>query len=67
VLLDYDREDGSPYAVGTYGGEMFDKFFEEFSFRLALEHRTADVRALVKETSQVVRLDEYCENQVLCG
>jgi Rieske Fe-S protein len=66
IVLEQDPADGALYASGTYGGEMFDKFFREFGFRLALEHRTSNIRTLVSDTTTVIPLSEYCQNQVLC-
>lgn len=65
VLLEQD-ERGALYATGTTGGELFDRFFERFSSRLALEFRTNDVRRLVDGTATVTRVEDYCRNQVLC-
>jgi hypothetical protein len=67
ILLEYNEVDGSIDAIGTYGGEMFDKFFKEFSFRLQLEHRLTNVREKVDRTTPVVKLTDYCATQVLCG
>lgn len=66
VLLEYDGRDGSLYATGVYGGEMFDQFFEKFFFRLTLEFKTQNVREPVTKTAVVMPLAEYCHNQVLC-
>lgn len=65
VLLEQDAQ-GTLYAVGTAGDDLFDAFFERFSSRLMLEFRTSDVRELVTGTATVVPLAEYCRNQVLC-
>lgn len=67
ILLEYDETDDSLAAVGTYGGEMFDRFFREFGFRLQLEYKVADVQRQVRDTAPVVKLAEYCASQVLCG
>ncbi len=65
ILLEQDDR-GAFYAVGTTGGELFDRFFERFSSRLALEFRTSDVRKLVTGTAIVTPLAAYCRNQILC-
>ncbi len=65
ILLEQNG-DGALHAVGTSGGELFDRFFREFSARLALELRTNDVRRLVREKATVIPLADYCRNQVLC-
>lgn len=65
ILLE-QGQDGGLEAIGTYGGEMFDRFFREFGFRLALEHQTNDIRAEARDTATVVSLADYCHTQVLC-
>jgi Rieske Fe-S protein len=65
ILLEQDA-DGALYATGTTGGELFDRFFERFSSRLALEFRTSEVRRLTAGSTPVVPLAEYCRQQVLC-
>jgi Rieske Fe-S protein len=66
TLLEYDIDEDSYYATGAVGGVLFERFFEEFGFQLALEYRTSDVRQAVTGGTEVVPLAEYCRNQVLC-
>ncbi|MGE5241719.1 MAG: hypothetical protein ACM3NI_08735 [Bacteroidota bacterium] len=66
VELEYDARDGSLYATGVTGGEMFDKFFEKFAFRLTLEFKTQNVREEVMRSATVLPLAQYCHTQVLC-
>ncbi len=66
VLLETDTARGGMLAVGTCGGEMFERFFREFGPRLALEHRTRKVDAPVSGDIPVVRFSDYCRNAVLC-
>lgn len=65
IVLEQDSA-GALYATGTVGGEMYDKFFQQFSSRLSLEFRTTDVRRLVANKTTVMPLTAYCRNQVLC-
>ena len=51
IRLEHDSGDGSIYATGSYGGEMFDRFFDKFGFRLALEYRTDAIRELAGGTT----------------
>jgi Rieske Fe-S protein len=37
ILLEHDAKKDEIFAVGTFGGEMFDEFFRKFQFRLQLE------------------------------
>ena len=66
IVLEEDKHDAALYAVGTYGGEMFERFFREFGFRLALEHNTRDIRAAVSEIATVMPLADYSEKQMRC-
>jgi arsenite oxidase small subunit len=54
ILLEHDAKTDELAAVGTFGGEMFEQFFQKYGFRLELEmgkRATASVeeRAVVKE------------------
>ena len=66
VMLEYVAERDELYAVGTYGGEMFEKFFATFAARLQLEYRTTDIARQVAGRTELVPLDEYCSTQILC-
>lgn len=66
ILLEHDEQDGTLYAAGTSGGEMFDSFFKKFSHRLALEFGTTNIHQEVAHVSTVMPLARYCETQVLC-
>jgi len=67
IVLEHDEQHDTLHATGTYGGEMFQQFFEKFGHRLVLEYRTDAIRALVSESSTVVPLTRYCARQVLCS
>ncbi len=66
IRLEYDENDGTLYASGTFGGEMYRKFFETFAFRLALEYKTSDIQAKAAGTAKVMTMEEYSRTQVLC-
>lgn len=56
ILLEHDAARDELTAVGTFGGELFERFFRQFGFRLQLEmgdRATADAgeRAVVRELS----------------
>jgi arsenite oxidase small subunit len=56
ILLEHDAKQDEFTAAGTFGGEMFEKFFQRFGFRLELEmgdraRASADGRAVVRELS----------------
>jgi len=66
IVLEEDGHDGALYAVGTFGGEMFERFFHDFAFRLALDFRTHDIRAAASGTTTVMPLAEYSGQQMRC-
>lgn len=66
ILLEHDAKDDSLYATGTYGGEMFERYFKEFGFRLALEFKSTDIRKPVAKTTTVMPLAEYCATRIMC-
>ncbi len=66
IELEYDEGAGAIYATGTYGGELYEKFFDAFAFRLALEYETSDIQQKVSETTMVTTIDEYSATQMLC-
>jgi Rieske Fe-S protein len=65
ILLDWNSSTDEIQAVGTLGGEMFNDFFTQFEFRLALEHN-GQGRTAVAGSSVVQPLDDYCRQQVKC-
>lgn len=67
IALTHTPADDTLQAIGTFGGEMYDKFFEEFRFRLELEFETSDLRRLAGGKSVVVPVEEYSETRVHCG
>ena len=66
IALEHDESNGHIYAVGTSGGEMYQKFFDTFGFRLALEYETSDVRKPAKDIAKVVDIREYSRTQMMC-
>ena len=65
ILLEHVAASDELYAVGTLGGEMFDKFFEKYALRLQLEHSGATKKA-VGDSVVVTELEDYCRQQVKC-
>lgn len=65
ILLEHDPASDALYAVGTLGGEMFDAFFKQFEFKLALDYG-AGARRLVSRETTVWTLERFCKQQVRC-
>jgi len=66
ILLEYDPNSDGLYAVGTLGGEMFHAFFAKFEFKLALDYGSGKTRSPVAERTVVMRLEQFCKQQVRC-
>jgi len=66
VDLKLDENSGELQALGTYGGDMFERFFEKFGFQLALQSGTEDIRAPVGPSTRVITLKDYSLNTNVC-
>lgn len=66
IVLEYDRTSGHLYAVGTSGGEMYEKFFREFTPRLQLEYLITKVDTLAAETTEVSTIEEFSKTRMTC-
>jgi len=66
IGLEYDAASDRLYATGTHGGELYDQFFAKFGFRLQLEFRATDIQRQAAESAEVVTLEEYTEQRVVC-
>lgn len=66
IELAWSEADDTLYATGSYGGEMYERFFEKFGSRLALEYRTQHIKEPVRESTTVMPMDEYSSNTVSC-
>lgn len=65
ILLEHDAGRDELFAVGTFGGEMFNEFFKRFGFRLQLE---AGPRAQseVEGTTVVKPMERYSSQWAQC-
>jgi arsenite oxidase small subunit len=66
ILLEFESEENALYAHGTLGGELFQRFFEQFEMRLMLQHPNGDARDLVSGGVRVLPLEEYSRNVMQC-
>ena len=66
IALDYVQTEDSFYATATIGGEMFNRYFETFGQRLVLDHERTDIRRASRESTEVMRMRDYCTNLVMC-
>lgn len=66
ILLEHDRSNDTLHAVGTLGGEMFNAFFDKFGFKLGLDYGTGHVKSRVSSQSVVMKLENFCKQQIRC-
>lgn len=53
-------------VVGVYGGQLFDRFFHQFGFRLEFELGKHKYREPVPGQTLVMRTDEYTRQRIQC-
>ena len=66
ILIEYVPAEDHYYAVGTHGGELFEKFFTQFEFRLQLDFRIVDVSERVQDRAEVLTIEEFSDAVVRC-
>ena len=65
ILLEQDAKTDEVWAVGTFGGEMFDQFFQKYDFRLKLEMGPR-ATSQVEGTTVVRELASYSTQWAKC-
>jgi len=58
--------DGQLVAVGSTGPDQYDRFLEQFGFRLAMEYGVSDVRARVGSETVATLAQAFSSQQVRC-
>lgn len=66
IALEYDAATGELYAIGSYGGDMYDRFFDKFGFRAAMEHKVNDPRKLTDGKTTLQKLSDYSGQTIKC-
>lgn len=59
VHLEYAVDEQALFATGVYGGNMLERFLDEFGFQLALAHKRDDIRQPARTVSTVWPMSEY--------
>jgi arsenite oxidase small subunit len=65
ILLEHDPKADESFAVGTFGGEMFEEFFRKYEFRLQLEMGQR-AKASIAGTTAVKPLATYSTQWAQC-
>jgi len=66
IALKYDNITSELYATGSYGADMYDKFFEKFGFRSSMEHKIENPKTLSNDKISVHKLNEYSKQTIKC-
>ena len=66
IALEHDPADDGLHATGTWGQEVFDRFFDKHTLRLTLEYGVDDPRAPVGEATRVLPIEDYSRTQMMC-
>lgn len=65
ILLEHDAKTDELYAVGIFGGEKFDEFFQKYDFKLSLE-MGAKAKEVVTTTAKLSDLAAYSTQTAQC-
>jgi arsenite oxidase small subunit len=66
ILLEHDPQTDRLTAVGTLGGELFNRFFQKYEFKLSLDYGSGKARSAVSGNTVVSELTQFCRQQVRC-
>lgn len=66
IALEYNATTGDLFATGSYGGDMYERFFEKFGFRAAMEHKVEDPQQLAGDKTVLQKLSDYSRQTIKC-
>jgi len=66
IELEYNDATDELHAIGSYGTDVYDRFFEQFGFRASLEHKISDPKTPAGETVEVQKLVDYTRQTIKC-
>ncbi|MEM7378471.1 MAG: hypothetical protein AAF460_13315 [Pseudomonadota bacterium] len=61
-----EDNDGALFATASYAGNLYDRFYNAFGFRLALEYAVDEPRTPVENRTIVRTLEEHSAQRVAC-
>ena len=65
ILLEYDAKTDELFAIGTFGGEKFNEFFQKYDFKLSMEMGDK-AKDAVKATAKLTDLAAYSTQTAHC-
>jgi len=66
IALEYDESNDQLHATGSYGADMYDRFFDKFGFRASMEHKISDPKTLSEDEVTVQKLSDYSRQTIKC-
>ena len=66
IELEYNESTAELHATGSYGADMYERFFKQFGFRASIEHKVSDPKTLAKQSASVVKLTDYSKQTIKC-
>ena len=66
IELEYNEASDELVATGSFGTDMYDRFFDKFGFRAAMEHKISDPKTPAGEKVDVVKLADYTRQTIKC-
>ncbi len=66
IELQTEESTGHLFATASYGGEMYERFFDKFGFRASMEHRVTDPKKPVGKSSTIRKLADYSGQTIKC-
>lgn len=65
ILLEHDPKTDEIWALGTFGGEKFNEFFQKYDFKLSMQ-MGGKAKDKVKDTARLVELTAYSTQTAQC-
>ncbi|MEE9333200.1 MAG: hypothetical protein V3U65_03820 [Granulosicoccaceae bacterium] len=61
-----EDSNGNITAVGSIGDDQYDRFLENFGYRLAMEYKVSDVRQAAGEKTIATPADKFSQQRIRC-
>lgn len=66
IMLEHEPKSDQLYAIGTLGGEMFQRFFTEFERRLEVQYPNGGAQQLVRDQAAAIPLEQFSASVFGC-
>jgi len=66
ITLEYDAATDELHATGSYGADMYERFFDKFGFRASMEHKVSDPKTASSPQVTVQKLSDYSRQTIKC-